>query len=126
MPTRGRVVIGIGSALEPAPHPAEGRLGAWVAKPNPLPSLAPQRGTRRWQEWWGGLQVCTPAVRGTRPQSLGWEGSPSPHVYSCVNTPQNESRFQGPYRNVLGHSVPGTVSTAASVLLVELQGRNRL
>lgn len=62
VPTRVRVVIRIGSALEPAPTQLRAISGPEWPSLTPLPSLAPQHGTRPWQEWWGGLQVCTPAV----------------------------------------------------------------
>lgn len=96
VPTRLRVVIRIGSALEPAPHPAEGRLGAWVAKPNPSPVLGSTARDQALAGVVGGPAGMYARCPGFQTPKLGWEGSPSPHIYSYMNTPQNKSQFQGP------------------------------
>lgn len=113
VPTRVRVIETLrnGSAVSGPGRPSL----------TPLPSLAPQHWTRPWQEWWGGLQVCTPAVflpemalaseprlRGQRRASgsqtpeLGWEGSSSSSVYSYLNIPQNDMHSSFRVHNMKG------------------------
>lgn len=105
----------------------------WGPSLTPAPSLAPQRGTRPWQEV-GGRQVRTPAAP---PETLqGQRGRPGPRPRASGALPCtshlhafNQTAVRVPVLGSVTHAVDTATPDAAvhgsSVLLAEPQGYNR-